>query len=267
MLVTWTATWRASKNPFQFLRCLFPFLSSTNVGLEEMLYQHSEKRSSVSRTVFVKGRQDMLDDVVSLQANIMVLGRFWIKFMGNDELMFPYVLRQLIGLVNVLTSTKFRNFAAMMTGVCPYLAHTLIVNIFNVSNGFVELAKNPHVIRELKATGHIDIKNVKVPTLIMNQLLEKLQLCIATGSPDMLFARPPNSFAVFCPVLAHNGVNNWSPLSRSGGQESGGRRNNGGRLDHWGPRNVWDTPPSGGNGRILRGGGTGDPVDLVFANG
>ena len=82
--------------------------SSKNVGLEEMLHQPSEKRSSVSKTVFVKGRQDSLDDVIALLANIMVLGRFWVKFMGTDESTYPYVLRQLVGLVDVLTSAKFR---------------------------------------------------------------------------------------------------------------------------------------------------------------
>ena len=115
-----------------------------------------------------------MEDVVALLANIMVLGRFWVKFMGTDVSTYPYVLRQLVGLADVLTSTKFREFAATMKGVCPYLAHTLIVNIFNIFNGFVELAKNLHVIRELKATGHISTKHVKVPLLIVHQQLEHL---------------------------------------------------------------------------------------------
>ena len=244
--------------------------SSKNVGLEEMLHQPSEKRSSVSKTVFVKGRQDSLDDVVALLANVMVLGRFWVKFMGTDVSTYPYVLRQLVGLADVLTSAKFRAFAATMKGVCPYLAHTLIVNIFNVFNGFVELAKNPHVIRELKATGKIDTKHVKVPLLIMQQLLEQLQLCIATGSTGILFARPPNTFAVFCPVLALSGNSFCSPLSpapRAGNRENGGRNGNGGRHDNsgrWGDdgssvgkRKGWESHPGYGDGGWNRGGGTG----------
>jgi len=243
--------------------------SSNNVGLEEMLHQPSEKRSSVSKTVFVKGRQDSLEDVVALLANIMVLGRFWVKFMGTDVSTYPYVLRQLVGLADVLTSAKFRAFAATMKGVCPYLAHTLIVNIFNVFNGFVELAKNPHVIRELKATGKIDTAHVKIPLLIVQQLLEQLQLCIATGSTGILFARPPNTFAIFCPVLALSNNSFWSPLSpapRAGNRENGGRNNNGGRHDtsgRWGndgssegKRKGWESHPGYGAGWD-RGGGTG----------
>ena len=55
-------------------------------------------------------------------------------------------------------------------------------------------------------------------------------------------------------MLARGGVNFLPPSSpspRSGGHD------NGGRLDHRDPRNVWDTPPGGGGGILLRGGGTG----------
>ena len=47
----------------------------------------------------------------------------------------------------------------------------------------------------------------------MKNLLEQLQLCIATGSPQNLFARPPASFATFCPLLARVNVN-FSPHHR-----------------------------------------------------
>ena len=239
--------------------------SSKNVGLEEMLHQPSEMRSSVSKTVFVKERQDSLEDVVALLANIMVLGRFWVKFMGTDVSTYPYVLRQLVGLTDVLTSVKFREFAATMKGVCPYLVHTLIVNIFNIFNGFVELAKNPHVIRELKATGHIGTKHVKVPLLIAHKLLEQLQLCIATGSTGILFARPPTFFTVFCPVLALSGNSFWSPLSpshRSGSKDNGGRNDNDGRWGNEGKGNEgkrkgWESHPGYGDESWGRGGGTG----------
>jgi len=180
-----------------------------------MLHQPSEKRSSVSKTIFVEGRQHSLNDVVVLLAKIMVIGQFWIKVTGDDNPMFPYVLRQLIELANVLTSAKFREFSATMKGVCSYLAHTLIINIFNVFNRCVEFAKNPHVIRELKATGQINIKHVKVPTLIIRQLLEQLQLCDETSSPGILCAHPPCSFVISCAALARSGVNFFPPSSPS----------------------------------------------------
>ena len=97
-----------------------------------------------------------------------------------------------------------------MKGACPFLAHTLIVNTFNFFAGFVKLAKNPHVVREVKVSQTIDLKSIKVSSLNMKNLLEQLQLCVATGSQQNPFARPPASFATFCPLLTRVNVN-FSP--------------------------------------------------------
>ena len=88
---------------------------------------------------------------------------------------------------------------------------------FNAFNEFVELAKNPHVIRELKVTGQIDMKHVKVPTLVIHQLIEQLQLCVATaairrnGLAGYLICSPSHSFAIFSPALVRSGINFLSP--------------------------------------------------------
>ena len=184
--------------------------SSANNELEEMLHQPSERRASVSKTVFIKGRQETLDDVIALLANVMILGRFWVTFDGNDTTTYPYVLRQLSELADVLTTSEFRTFAGSMKGVCPFLAHILIVNTFNFFAGFIKLAKNSHVVREVKVSRTIDLKGINTSSLIMKNLLEQLQLCVATGSQQNLFARPPASFATFCPLLSRGNVN-FSP--------------------------------------------------------
>ena len=67
--------------------------SSANVELEEMLHQLSERISSVSKTVFIKGSQETLNDVIVLLANLMILGRFWVDFDGKDVSTYTYVLR------------------------------------------------------------------------------------------------------------------------------------------------------------------------------
>ena len=69
-------------------------------------------------------------------------------------------------------SSEFRKFSTMMKGKYPYLAHTLIVNVFNVFAGFVKLVKNSHVIHEVKFSRQIDLKHARAPILIMRQLLE-----------------------------------------------------------------------------------------------
>ena len=97
-----------------------------------------------------------------------------------------------------------------MKGVCPFLAHILIVNTFNFFAGFIKLAKNSHVVREVKVSRTIDLKGINISSLIMKNLIEQLKLCVATGSQQNLFARPPAPFATFCPLLSRVNVN-FSP--------------------------------------------------------
>jgi hypothetical protein len=47
----------------------------------------------------------------------------------------------------------------------------------------------------------IDPKEVRMATIMTNSLLEQLQLCSLTCSPQNLFAHPPSSLKTFCPHL------------------------------------------------------------------
>ena len=42
--------------------------------------------------------------------------------------------------------------------------------------------------------------------------VEQFQLCIATGSPQNLFARSSASFAIFCPLLVRGAINFLGPF-------------------------------------------------------
>ena len=57
--------------------------SSKDVEVDRLLDQPAEKRSSIRKEIFIKGRQETLEDVITFIANINVFARFWIK-MDND---------------------------------------------------------------------------------------------------------------------------------------------------------------------------------------
>ena len=73
---------------------------------------------------FVQGRQETLNDVIALLANLMILGRFWVDFDGKYVSTYLHVLHQLSELVDVLTTSEFRDFAREMKGAYPSLAYT-----------------------------------------------------------------------------------------------------------------------------------------------
>ena len=66
--------------------------SSKNVEVERLLDQPAEKRSSIRREIFIKGRQETLDDVIACIANIVVYAKFWIK-MEDDTSTQPMLIQ------------------------------------------------------------------------------------------------------------------------------------------------------------------------------
>ena len=81
------------------------------------------------------------------------------------------------------------------------MAHTLIAYIFNIFSIFVKTAKNPKIGRKFQIENTIEKNQVKLARIMHNNLIEQLQLCVATSSLQNLFAHPATSFRLFCPAL------------------------------------------------------------------
>ena len=82
------------KKSFNFLTLLAPphnasdeysgyVNSSKNIEVDRLLDQPVEKISSIRKEIFIKGRQETLEDVITFIASIVIYARFWIK-MDND---------------------------------------------------------------------------------------------------------------------------------------------------------------------------------------
>ena len=59
------------------------------------------------------------------------------------------------------------------------------------------MAKNPYSILEFKATNIVLYKYVKLVLLIHEDLMHQLQLCMATGSRQNMFAEAPVTFRTY----------------------------------------------------------------------
>ena len=172
--------------------------SSRNLEAERMLDQPSEKRSSVRKDVFIKGRQETLQDVISFIANIVTFAKFWVK-LDESEDGNPFVIQQIVELADYLSSADYLYFNESHKKSTPYMAHNLVVYIFNIFSVYIKMAKNPNVVRKFKITNKIDIIDVKVARIIHHQLMEQLQLCTATSSLQNIFGLPSSSYKIFFP--------------------------------------------------------------------
>ena len=172
--------------------------SSKNVEVDRLLDQPAEKRSSIRKEIFIKGRQDTLEDVIAFIANISVFARFWIK-MDNDKQ--PLLIQLITELADFLSSSEYKSFHDKFKTCKVYMPHTLITYIFNIVSIFIKMAKTPQVTRKFKITNTVDHKEVKMAIMMHSTLMDQLQLCSVTSSTQNIFAQAPVSFKIFCPSL------------------------------------------------------------------
>ena len=175
--------------------------SSKNIEVDRMLDQPNEKRASIRKEVFIKGKQESIDDVIAFIANIIVYARFWVKMDAENTEDQPYIVQLITEIADYLSSSEFKSFYDRFKRSTVFMPHTLIAYIFNIFSTFIKMAKNPHVIRKFKVSNSIDSKEVKIGRIMQNSLLDQLQLCTATSSLQNLFANPTASFKIFCPNL------------------------------------------------------------------
>ena len=116
--------------------------SSRNTEVECMLDTPAEKKGLQRKEVFMKGRQESLDDVITLAANIKVFGKFWFKVTEEVYHQQPLVITLMEEIANYISTQDFKHFYEKHHSSTQYIPHTIIVYMFNVFSMFVSTAKN-----------------------------------------------------------------------------------------------------------------------------
>ena len=126
--------------------------------VEQILDQPADKRAGIRKEVFLKGRQKNLEDFIVLIANIIASGRFWVKVDNDNSSM---MLNILMDIADLLSSTEYKSFDKKYKGSKNYMAHTLVVYIFNIFAVFIKATNIPKVIREFKCTNQINLNTLE----------------------------------------------------------------------------------------------------------
>ena len=161
--------------------------SSRNVDVDKLLDQPGDKRTSMRKDIFIKGRQESLDDVVSFISNIIAFTRFWVKMWEDDHDDHPMVIEMFLKVADFLSSAEYRKFDEKFSQTAPYMYHTLVCYIFNIFSSYVKIAKNPNVVRKFKVENKISVREIQTARIMVKTLLEQLHLCTATSSLQMIF--------------------------------------------------------------------------------
>ena len=171
------------------------------MDVDRLLDQPEDKKTSMRKDVFIKGRQDSIEDVLAFISNITVYTRFWVKMWEESNDDHPMVIEMFLKIADFLSSAEYRKFDERFNQTAPYMYHTLVCYIFNIFSSFVKIAKNPTIVRKFKIENKISFSEIQTARIMVKSLLEQLHLCTATSSLQMIFSSPPVSYKFFFPVM------------------------------------------------------------------
>ena len=126
------------------------------------------------------------------------MGRFWVKV--NDE-ESPIILNILMDIADIISSAEYRIFDDKYKGSTKYMAHTLVVYIFNIFVVFIKAAKTQKVIREFQVSNQIKFRYLRMARVMKANLMEKLNLCVVTSPRQFFLNNASITFKMFCPSL------------------------------------------------------------------
>ena len=91
-----------------------------------MLDQPEDKRTVMRKDVFIKGKQNTINDVLTFISNIIVFARFWVKIDKDDMNEMPYIIQMLIEIADFLSSSEYLTFDSKYKKSNKYMSHTLV---------------------------------------------------------------------------------------------------------------------------------------------
>ena len=101
------------------------------------------------------------------------MARFWVK-VNNEE--SPMMLNIFMGIADIISFAEYRSFDDKYKGSTKYMAHTLVVFIFNIFAVFVEAAKTQKVMREFQVSHEITFRYLRMARVMKENIMEQLTL-------------------------------------------------------------------------------------------
>ena len=93
-----------------------------------MLDQPSEKRAGVKKEIFIKGKQESLDDVIAFISNIIIFARYFVKMSKDDKEDQPYFILLIIEVADFLSSAEYMSFREKFKKSVTFMpTHLLII--------------------------------------------------------------------------------------------------------------------------------------------
>ena len=161
--------------------------------MEGVVDEAVEKRAAKDKTVFTKGRQDTLPDIVTALANLILV----LEFLSSNEqsLEVPGIIRMLYRIASKITTPDFRDFYTAHKHEVQWIPYYILCHIQSIMKAHVLAASDVNTLRYVENDNTPDYRILSSANQQFNYILDNYELCVHTNSLGF-FAPKPSSFNV-----------------------------------------------------------------------
>ena len=165
------------------------FISRNNHSeMEGVVDEAVEKRSVKDKTVFTKGRQETLQDIITALANFI----FVLEFLCNpDDLAeTPGILSMLHKMARKITEPDFKEFYNHNKYEMPWIPYSILCHIQSIIKAHALAASDVHTLRYVESDGVPDPRILSLANTQFEYIINNYDLCISTNNPGFFASKP-----------------------------------------------------------------------------
>ena len=166
---------------------------NNDTEMEGIVDEAVEKRSVKDKTVFTKGRQENLQDIITALANLIFVLEFLCD--PDDLAETPEILTMLHKMAKKITEPDFKEFYNHNKYELPWIPYSILCHAQSILKAHALAASDVHTLRYVENDGTPDHNILATANTQFDYIINNYDLCISTNNPGF-FATKPSGYAI-----------------------------------------------------------------------
>lgn len=159
--------------------------------LEALVEEASEKRQKIGLKVFIGGKQDTPEDVITALANIDAHFAFITPFDHKPKDQQPLLVKYLREIADLLSSKDFVRFNQKFISLYPWIPHMILAQVQLVFAEFATIARNNRYISMVRRGDEIPFSVFARPIQVFRDSMRELTRAVTQSNVSYYSTAPP----------------------------------------------------------------------------
>lgn len=162
--------------------------------LEALVEEASDKRQKIGLKVFLGGKQDSPEDIITCLANMDAHFAFIVSFDDKPDKQKPLMVRYFRKIADVLSSKEFVSFVQKFITKFPWIPHMILLQVQLVFSEFATIARNNRYISMVRRGQEIPYSVFGKVIQIFEDSMRELGRAITQSNVSHYSTAPPTYF-------------------------------------------------------------------------